>query len=153
VLAILAWASLLGFQSYVLWYVILASRLEGRVVRYMLIGLIVNAALNAVLIPTLGARGAAAALVASDLVVILAQVRLVHREIFDVDWRMLVGRPLVAGALAAVAIVLLVPVGHLAAAIAGGGVYTAALLALRYVTWEEWAPLRAPLRRLMPAIR
>jgi O-antigen/teichoic acid export membrane protein len=157
VLAILAWASLLGFQSYVLWYVILASRLERRVVRMMAAGLIVNAALNAVLIPEFGPEGAAAALVVSDLLVIAAQVRLVHREIFRVPWRALLLWPSVAGAAAAAAVVAMRPLGGIAAAVGASLVYVGALLALRYVTWEEWKPLRSSIagatRRMRPAAR
>jgi O-antigen/teichoic acid export membrane protein len=157
VLAILAWASLLGFQSYVLWYVILASRLEGRVVRMMAAGLLLNAALNAVLIPAYGPEGAAAALLVSDLLVILAQVRLVHREIFEVPWRFLLLRPVLAGAAAAAAVVLLGPWGGIAAAVGGSLIYVGALMALRYVTWEEWGPLRSSIagvaRRLRRADR
>jgi O-antigen/teichoic acid export membrane protein len=157
VLAILAWASLLGFQNYVLWYVILASHLERRVVRIMFIGLACNAALNAVLIPLFGPEGAASALVASDLLVILAQVRLVHREIFPVPWSTIVVRPLLAGAVAAATVVAMSPLGAIAAATGGSLVYAVALLGFGYVTWEEWAPLRAPIvgvaRRMRPAIR
>jgi O-antigen/teichoic acid export membrane protein len=154
VLAILAWASLLGFQNYVLWYVILASHLEGRVVRMMLAGLLLNAALNAVLIPWLGPEGAAIALVTSDLLVILAQVRLVHREIFRIPWRTVLARPVIGGVLAAAAVIALQSFGGIVAAVGGSAVYAGTLLALRYVTWEEWAPLREPIagmaRRVLP---
>jgi O-antigen/teichoic acid export membrane protein len=157
VLAILAWASLLGFQNYVLWYVILASHLERRVVSIMFVGLLFNAALNAVLIPLYGPEGAASALVASDLLVILAQVRLVHREIFAVPWAKLLVRPLIGGAIATLVVLAVKPIGAVEAAVAGSLVYAGALLGLRYVTWDEWAPLRAPLvglaRRLRPATR
>jgi O-antigen/teichoic acid export membrane protein len=154
VLAILAWASLLGFQNYVLWYLILASHLEARVVRMMFAGLLLNAALNAALIPTLGPKGAAIALVTSDLLVILAQVRLVHREIFRIPWSTVLARPVLAGALAAAAVVATQSWSGIAAAVVGSVVYAGALLVLRYVTWEEWAPLRAPIvgiaRRVLP---
>lgn len=157
VLAILAWASLLGFQSYVLWYVILASHLERRVVRIMLIGLLLNAALNAILIPLFGPEGAASALVASDLFVILGQVRLVHREIFAVPWGAIIGRPLAAGAVAAGTVVAMAGFGPIAAAVGGSTVYAAGLLGFGYVSWEEWAPLRTPItglaRRLRPTTR
>jgi O-antigen/teichoic acid export membrane protein len=157
VLAILAWASLLGFQNYVLWYVILASHLERRVVRIMFVGLVFNAALNALLIPLFGPEGAASALVASDLLVILAQVHLVHREIFAVPWRKILVGPLLAGAVAAVTVVAISPLGAIVAAIGGSLIYAVALLGLGYVTWEEWASLRAPIvgmaRRLRPATR
>lgn len=157
VLAILAWASLLGFQSYALWYVILASHLERHVVRYMFGGLVFNAALNALLIPLFGADGAASALIASDLLVILAQVHLVHRRIFAVPWRRIVVPPLIAGAGAGVIVAVGSRFGAIASATGGGLVYIVILLVLGYVTWDEWAPLRAPLkvmvRRFRPATR
>jgi O-antigen/teichoic acid export membrane protein len=157
VLAILAWASLLGFQSYVLWYAILAGHLEGRVVRIMAVGLLVNAALNAVLIPRFGPEGAAAALLVSDLLVILAQVRLVHREIFRVPWGVLLVRPLLAGIPTAAAVIALRPWGGITAAIGGSLIYVGVLMALRYVTWEEWGPLRSSIagvtRRMRLATR
>jgi hypothetical protein len=49
------------------------------------------------------------------------------------------------------------PLGAIPAACGGSLVYAAGLLGFGYVTWEEWAPLRAPIvgvaRRMLPAIR
>ena len=74
VLQILAWTSIFGFQNYLLWYGLLTVHREKSVLKIQVLGLIVNVAVNAWAIPRDGPSGAAAALVASDLVVVIGQV-------------------------------------------------------------------------------
>jgi O-antigen/teichoic acid export membrane protein len=146
VLAILVWTSVLGFQNYVLWYALLAIHKESSVLWIQLAGLIVNAATNAVLIPHYGAKGAAVALVISDLAVVAGQAILVHRHLFSLPFARLVTMPLVASA-------IVVPLGYLIAtrsavlgAVLAATGYVALLTVARYITPEEWRPVLRPLR-------
>jgi O-antigen/teichoic acid export membrane protein len=146
VLAILVWTSVLGFQNYVLWYALLAIHKESSVLWIQLAGLIVNAATNAVLIPHYGAKGAAVALVISDLAVVAGQAILVHRHLFSLPFARLVTMPLVAGA-------TVVPLGYLIAtrsavlgAVLAATGYMVLLTVARYITPEEWRPVLRPSR-------
>ena len=146
VLQIMAWTSVFGFTNYILWYGILAARRERTVFFVQLGGLAVNVAINAVAIPLYGASGAAAALLISDLVVVAGQVVIVHRSLFAVPFADLLVKP-------AAAAVVTVPVAVLAStrspvggAALGAIAYVAILLALRYITFDEWRPVAAVVR-------
>jgi O-antigen/teichoic acid export membrane protein len=146
VLQIMAWTSVLGFQNYVLWYALLATRKERAVLFIQIAGLAVNLGINAVAIPLYGSTGAATALLISDLVVIAGQVVLIHRTLFSIPFADLLTKPLVAAAVVvpvATAIAIRTAIGG---ALAGAFLYAAILLALRYVTAEEWRPVTAVIR-------
>jgi O-antigen/teichoic acid export membrane protein len=148
VLAILVWTSVLGFQNYVLWYGILAIRKERAVLWIQLAGLVVNATTNVLLIPRYGPKGAAASLVASDLVVVVGQAILINRHLFELPLWRIAARPLLAGA-------AVIPLAYLTAsqsplggaAVAAFG-YVVLLLAMRYITPTEWQPVLRRARRL-----
>jgi O-antigen/teichoic acid export membrane protein len=146
VLQIMAWTSVLGFQNYVLWYALLAARKEHAVLFIQIAGLVVNVAINAFAIPLYGSTGAATALLISDLVVIAGQVVLVQRNLFQIPFVDLLTKPL-AAALVVVPVAALIAtrtaVGGAAIGVVG---YVAILLALRYVTLEEWKPVTAIIR-------
>jgi O-antigen/teichoic acid export membrane protein len=142
----MAWTSVLGFQNYVLWYALLAARKEHAVLFIQIAGLVVNVAINAFAIPLYGSTGAATALLISDLVVIAGQVVLVQRNLFQIPFVDLLTKPL-AAALVVVPVAALIAtrtaVGGAAIGVVG---YVAILLALRYVTLEEWKPVTAIIR-------
>jgi O-antigen/teichoic acid export membrane protein len=141
VLQVMAWTSVLGFQNYLLWYAMLAARRERAVFLVQFAGLAVNIALNAVAIPLYGSTGAAAALLASDLVVIAGQAILVDRHVFSIPIAELVVKPAAAGIIVipiAVVIAAQTPIGG---ALFGVAAYVALLIGLRYITLEEWRPL------------
>jgi O-antigen/teichoic acid export membrane protein len=141
VLQIMAWTSVLGFQNYILWYGVLASRGERAVFLIQIAGLIVNVGINAVAIPLYGPSGAATALVVSDLVVIGGMAVLVQRRLFPIPLVGLLTKP-AATALAVVpAAALLASRSPVGGAVTGAVAYVAILLVLRYVTLEEWRPL------------
>ena len=152
VLQVMAWTSVLGFQNYVLWYGVLATHKERAALGVQLVGLVVNVALNLVASPLYGATGAALALVISDLVVVVGQTMIVHRHLFRVPWMQVLARPTVTALVVLPLTVLLASESALGAAVAGAACYCAMLLALRYVTLAEWAPvmetMRAPFVRL-----
>jgi O-antigen/teichoic acid export membrane protein len=137
----MAWTSVLGFQNYILWYGVLASRGERAVFLIQIAGLIVNVGINAVAIPLYGPSGAATALVVSDLVVIGGMAVLVQRRLFPIPLVALLTKP-AATALAVVpAAALLASRSPVGGAVTGAVAYVAILLVLRYVTVEEWRPL------------
>jgi O-antigen/teichoic acid export membrane protein len=141
VLQILAWTSIFGFQNYLLWYGLLAVHREKSVLKIQVLGLIVNVAVNAWAIPRYGPSGAAAALVASDLVVVIGQVLVLQRRLFAVPYAQILTKPTLAAA-AAVPMALVVarwsPVGG---ALLGATAYAALLLLLGYITAGEWKPI------------
>jgi O-antigen/teichoic acid export membrane protein len=148
-LAILAWSVVLGFLNYLFWYCLLAAYKEGAKFRIMLVGLALNIALNVALIPPYGPRGAAIALLASDLLVVAWQGLLVHRHLFSFELRSFLLKPVVAGAGAVLVLLATLGLSRWLAAPAAAVTYTALLLALRYVSWEEWQPLVVPARSLL----
>jgi O-antigen/teichoic acid export membrane protein len=155
VLEIMAWTSVFGFLNYVLWYGVLASHLERTVLFIQLAGLVVNVAINLVVIPLYGPSGAAAALVISDLLVIAGQVTLVHRNLFKVPFFDLLAKPTAAAAVIVPLAVLLAVHSPLAGAVAGALAYAGTLLLVRYITFDEWQPVvavvAAPFDRLKRA--
>jgi O-antigen/teichoic acid export membrane protein len=146
VLQIMAWTSVFGFQNYVLWYGVLAARKEAAAFGVQVVGLVVNVAINAFAIPLYGPRGAAAALIVSDLVVVAGQTLLIHRNLFPVPLGRLLAKPIVAGAVAVPAAVLIATRSALAGALAGAAAYALVLQALGYVSAAEWRPVTAALR-------
>jgi O-antigen/teichoic acid export membrane protein len=146
VLQIMAWTSVLGFQNYVFWYALLATHKEKMVLFIQVGGLAVNVAINAFAIPLYGSTGAATALLVSDLVVIAGQAVLIHRSLFPIPFFNLLAKPVGVGvAVVAVAALIATRTAFGGAAIGAVG-YVAILLALRYVTWEEWKPVTAIVR-------
>jgi O-antigen/teichoic acid export membrane protein len=142
VLQIMAWTSVLGFENYVLWYGIFAVHRERMVLVLQIAGLVLNGVLNLLLIPRFGPKGAAGALIASDLMVVIGQAAIVHRYLFRFPLTVVLAKP--AGA-AAVVVPTTVLAGRewspLGAATCGALAYAGILLATRYIKPAEWKPL------------
>jgi len=152
-LAILAWSVVLGFLNYLLWYSLLAAYRERAKLKIMLVGLGLNVALNAALIPTLGPSGAAISLIATDLLIVTWQGVLVRRHLFALSLAQLTVKPLLAAGAATPVVIVLLPAGHLLAGIAGALTYSVALLAMQYIAIEEWDLLLAPARTMFTRVR
>jgi O-antigen/teichoic acid export membrane protein len=146
VLQIMAWTSVLGFQNYVLWYALLAARKERKVLFIQIAGLVVNVAINAFAIPFYGSTGAATALLIADLVVVAGQVVLIHRSLFRIPFLDLLTKPAAAGLVVVPVAALIATRTAFGGAAIGAVGYVAILLALRYVTLEEWRPVTAIVR-------
>lgn len=141
VLQIMAWTSVLGFQNYIVWYAILAARLERRVTMIMIAGLAFNVVANLILIPRYGSTGAAAALVASDLLVVLWGALLVHRRVFPIPLRQVALRPAVVSVIAVpLSIVLTRHYSAILGASVGAVVCFLGLMAMGYITRHELSP-------------
>lgn len=141
VLQILAWTSVFGFLNYLLWYGLLAVHREKSVLKIQVLGLIVNVAVNAWAIPRYGPSGAAAALVASDLVVVIGQVVVLQRRLFAVPYTQILAKPALAAGAAVPLAVVLARWSPIAGALLGAATYVALLLVLGYITAAEWKPI------------
>jgi O-antigen/teichoic acid export membrane protein len=153
VLQIMAWTSVFGFQNYILWYGVLASHQERPAFAVQAAGLFVNVGINALAIPLYGANGAAAALVVSDLVVVVGQAFLIHRNLFRVPFRDLLTKPLGASIIAVPIALVVAMWTAVGGALIGGAAYIGVLLILRYVTFEEWKPLLSFVEAPFAALR
>ncbi|MEM6552988.1 MAG: oligosaccharide flippase family protein [Planctomycetota bacterium] len=78
---ILFWCTPILFINFVAMFLANAMRIERPVLRVMLVGLAVNAAVNAVVIPKYGAMGAASATLASETCVAVILTAVVYRHI------------------------------------------------------------------------
>lgn len=145
VLAIMAWTCVLGFQNYILWAAVLAVHRERDVLAWQVAGLIVNVALNVVLIPEFGAVGAAIALLVSDLLTVVGQARIVHRHFAPLSLRTLLGGPILAALIVVPVTLVVASVSPGVAGVVGGALYAAILVVGRYVPPHEWDPVVQPL--------
>lgn len=159
VLSLLAWTILFGFQIFLLWYALLATFHERRMVGIMAFGLALNVALNAFLIPAYGPKGAAVALIVSDLTILAGQAVLIQRHVFSIPWMQLLSKPAVATVVTIPLVLLLLRSSGLLAGAVGAVAFATILLATRYVSRSEWRPLTDPIelqfgrlrRRFLPS--
>ena len=112
---------------------------------------VLNAGLNLLLIPQYSDRGAAAAMLATELIAAPVALRIATRKAGGMHWISALAGPLLAGAAMSVPMLLLKGSLVLAAA-AGGIVYMAALLLLEWlISPADVAFIRDMLRRRLPA--
>lgn len=145
-LQILAVVIVLSFLNYLLWYGLLAAKLERGKAAIMFVGGCISVGMNALLIPSHGIEGAAIALVVSDTLVVAAQLVMIHRRFVTLSWRLL-AVPVGLGAVAAAPFLAGLVAPSLALGVLTAALWAAALTAARYVTLQEWEPLLAPVRR------
>jgi O-antigen/teichoic acid export membrane protein len=153
VMMLLSWSVVLGFQVFLLWYGLLGAYRERGMVAVMLVGLAFNVALNAILIPAYGVKGAAVSLVLSDLLILVGQAVLLHRNVFPIPYPAILVRPLIAGAFAAPVVIGLRRVSELVAGPVAAAVYIVVLLTTGYISRTEWRPLTTPLGALVGRFR
>ena len=109
--------------------------------------LVLNLVLNLVLIPLWQDRGAAAAMLASELIFVIVVLALALRETGGLPWRTVLAAPLAGGALMAAAMLVLVDLGWFSLPI-GAAVYAAAVVAVdRWLSPGELAAAMALARR------
>ncbi len=113
----------------------------------------VNIVLNLILIPPYGPPGAAAAMLATEVIYAAWITRMASREIGSIDWR-----PTLAGALAAgaamAATALLLSASPLAALVAGTAIYLIALVAVQwFVSPRDVVFVMSMIRRRLPSGR
>lgn len=146
---ILAWTLVLTFQTYVLWYAVLAKRLERGLIPLLAVGLVANLGLNLILIPSLGAVGAAIALLATDTVVIIGEIVYVSRRVVSLPIPELGLKPVAAAVPSVCLLLLLRDASPLGAALAASVVYLGGLAVSGYIGGDDLEPLLAPVSQFM----
>jgi len=146
-LQVLIWYLPISFTNGLLQYVLISVGRQRTLSVAFAVGVVFNVAANLLLIPTYGYLAAAVVTVLSEVVLLVPFLWVALREagslaFIDVAWR-----PSLAAAIMALPVWLVAPSSVPLAIVAGALVYGAALLALRAVTAEERAELRALVRR------
>ena len=146
-LRILIWYLPISFVNGLLQYVLIAVNRQRTLSVAFGVGVVFNVAANLALIPTYGYLAAALVTVASEVVLLAPFVWVSVREVGSLTLLGVAWRPALAAAVMALPVWLLGAWSVPLAIVAGTAVYGGALLALRAVTPEERAELRALLRR------
>ncbi|HEU4974690.1 MAG TPA: oligosaccharide flippase family protein [Baekduia sp.] len=146
---ILAWTLVLTFQTYVLWYAVLATRRERGLISLLVVALIANLGLNLVLIPGLGAIGAAIALLVTDTLVIVGEIVYVSRRVVRLPISELGIKPVAAAAPAVCVMLLLRDVSPFGAALAASAAYLGGLGLSGYIRAEDLEPLIEPVSKFL----
>jgi O-antigen/teichoic acid export membrane protein len=129
---------------------LMARRRARPVLWISLAAVALNVALNVALIPALGARGSAIAMLVTEAGIAAVALRVVHREMGGLPWRTIVASPVAAGAaMAGITLALGSGWGALAA---GAVAYLGAVaLVERAVNPDDARSVAAMVRRRLPA--
>jgi len=146
-LQILIWYLPISFVNGLLQYVLIAVNRQRTLSVAFAIGVVFNVAANLALIPTYGYLAAAVVTVVSELVLLMPFLWVARREAGSLAVLSVAWRPAAAAAIMAIPVWLLGTWSTPLAIVVGALVYGAVLLALRAITREERAELRALLRR------
>jgi O-antigen/teichoic acid export membrane protein len=141
-LAILIWYLPLSYLNGVTQYVIIAMRRQHSITVAFAIAAVFNLCANLLLIPRFGYDAAAALTIATEFVILLSFVRVLHHEGVLLPFGELSWRPVVAALVMGAAMLALHPFGWLAAAAVAPFVYGAALYVLGAFGAEERALAR-----------
>jgi O-antigen/teichoic acid export membrane protein len=148
-LRLLAWFLPLSFINSVTQYVLIALNQQRFLTGAFIIGVAFNVIANLLLIPPFGYAAAAAVTVASELALLIPFYVGVRRHLAPTPWVSLLWRGVVAAVVMAVCGWMLVSAGAsgLAAAVASGVAYVAALVLLRTFGEEDMSLARRLFRR------
>jgi O-antigen/teichoic acid export membrane protein len=146
-LQILIWYLPVSFLNGLLQYVLIAVNRQRTLTVAFAVGVVFNVAANLALIPTYGYLAAALVTVVSELVLLVPFLTVARREIGSLAVVGVAWRPAAAAAVMAIPVWLVAPWSTPLAVVAGVLGYVGALHALRAVTAEEHATLRALVRR------
>ncbi len=144
-LSVLIWALLFFFTNTLLGYMLFTANRQRDFLKVKIATLVLNLALNLVLIPRLGILGAAWATVATTAASFVLHERLVAEHLYRVRFLRLAWKPIAGAALLAVSLRALagLPLGVTVAA--GGAIFAASQLSMRFLTQED----REIIRRVM----
>jgi O-antigen/teichoic acid export membrane protein len=149
-LQLMIWFIPIGWINSLTQYVLIALD-QQRALRFpFLAGVSFNIIANLVLIPRFSYEAAAITTIFSELVLQIGFYWLLRKEIGDIEWMSVLGKPLIAGGIMLGAMVALTQGGGggslmlILSAILGGGVYLCGLWVVRPFTLEEQSRL-APL--------
>ncbi len=155
-LRVMIWSIPIGFINSVTQYVLIAVHKQRFLTGAFVIGVLVAAISNWVLVPRYGAVAAAALLIPAELALFFPFAWAVQRYVAPMPWPALLGRPLLATGVNLVIVWGLERLGVplLVALVAGFVAYCAVLFALRAFNGEEFAVLRNYVnRRLRRPVR
>ncbi|HEU5014595.1 MAG TPA: polysaccharide biosynthesis C-terminal domain-containing protein, partial [Roseiflexaceae bacterium] len=136
------WYLPLSYLNGVTQYVIIAMRRQHSITVAFAIAAVFNLCANLLLIPRFGYDAAAALTIATEFVILLSFVRVLHHEGVLLPFGELSWRPVVAALVMGAAMLALHPFGWLAAAAVAPFVYGAALYVLGAFGAEERALAR-----------
>jgi O-antigen/teichoic acid export membrane protein len=142
-LAWLLWSLVFTFPAWIASTTAYAIGAERRVVGIVAASLTLNVAANLLAIPVWGIEGAAAANVATEALTGALLIVLLQREGVKLAWIAAVGKPLIAIAPAAAAVVALAGAPLAVRLAIGAGIYTAGLFLLRTFDAHDYGFLRA----------
>jgi O-antigen/teichoic acid export membrane protein len=154
---IMIWSIPFGWINSLTQYVLIALDLQRRVMRAFVLAVSFNVISNLLLVPTYGYQAAALTTIASEFVLLVPFVTLLHSALGPLNWWQMIWRPAAAAGSMLVVMGLIWPLEPVIALGCGVGVYPAVLLALRPLTREEGERLRPLLpghlhRRLLPLL-
>ncbi len=150
----LIWFLPFSFINSVVHYVLIALNEQRFLTRAFLIGVVFNVGANVIAIPPLTYRGAALVTVLSELALLIPFYYALHKHLPPLPILDMVWRPAAAGGIMAAVLFVLIPQNWIVALIAGGVVYSIALLLLGALGPDEWLLLqRLVPRRLEGALR
>ncbi len=147
ILAIVIWTVPLMFLSEFLGYVVVISGHESRVARSIMISTSLNIALNALLIPRYGFYAAAIMTVITEMVLVGQYVWLLHSLLRQIDWMLVLLRPLLAALLMGGVVLAAASLPLLLTILLGGMIYVGLLFAFGLLGRDEAEFVRGMLRR------
>jgi O-antigen/teichoic acid export membrane protein len=145
-LQLMAWSMPIGWVNSLTQYVLIALDRQRYLTRAYLWGFAFTLVTNLLLMPRFGYRAAAALHIGSELALLVPFLIGVRRQLGDVGWRDIVGKPIVAALATGAAALLLLPVGRWPALLGALIVYPLAAWQLKLLSPEERQML-APLFR------
>ena len=145
--AIIAWAIPITFANMVFVYMVAAGNRQRSAVPVVLIAIALNVGLNVLLIPRMGASAPALVTVLSESASTLGMIAVMSRHFGFGPSLTSIARIALSGALAALALAVLLRLNLVLAVCVAAVLYGAALLVLRAVTIED---LKATIRRESP---
>jgi O-antigen/teichoic acid export membrane protein len=143
-LRLMAWSMPIGWLNSITQYVLIAVDKQRYLTRALFLGFAFSLIANLVLMPRFGYPASAALHIAAELVLFVPFLIGVRRWLGKVGWREVVGKPLLAAAVAAVSAVPLLRINQMAALLVVLLIYPLMLWILRVLSPEERAVL-APL--------
>jgi len=151
-LRIMIWSIPIGFINSVTQYVLISVNQQRFLTKAFIIGVTFNLLANVIFVPRYGYLAAAAILIAAELALFIPFYWAVRRYVTPMPWGSMLGRPLLAAGLNAGVVWGLSRVGVslLLALVAGFLVYVSMLLALGTFRSNDFAGLRARIKRFRP---
>ncbi|MBZ0299550.1 MAG: flippase, partial [Anaerolineae bacterium] len=139
---VMIWSIPFGWINSLTQYVLVALDLQRRITRAFAIAVTFNIVSNLIFIPQYGYQAAALTTIASEFMLLLPFVRLLHQALGRLNWLAMIGRPAAAAGVMFGAMWLGWSLHPAVGLVAGAFAYLAALLVLRPLSAAEIERLR-----------